>query len=186
MGYGKEMFEKGIYGIVNTKTDKIVYVGSTNVSFASRWGEHSRRVVYGTHSNEKLVELFESENFEFIILEAGNFTNRVLLKEEKYYTDLYNVCENGYCSYIGGGALQPIANYNKQYNYDKTSKSIRKYIELNFFQQKIYKEDKATIEQYLTDNGIKITKFMSVIKNLGFVIQRYSDKKSWLISDKLY
>lgn len=46
--YGKEMFQKGIYGIVDLDIYKIVYVGSTNVSFSNRWGHHWLRVKKAT------------------------------------------------------------------------------------------------------------------------------------------
>ena len=187
MVYGKEIFGKGVYGVINTTTNKITYVGSTNASFATRWGFHSNKVRFGTHCNKQLTGLFESGNFEFIILDAGNYTNREILDKEKYYTDYYDVYDNGYCDHVGGGRLQPsYNNTNKIYDHDTRSETIRLYIEENWFNVKIYQEDKATIEKYITDTGIKITKFMAIIKHLGFVIQRYSDKKSWLISDKLY
>ena len=184
--YGNEMFKKGVYGIIDTTTGKVVYVGSTNTSFVSRWGYHSSAIRDNKHSNKQLVVLIDSGNFEFVIIQAGEFTSKELLESEKYYTDLYDTYNNGYCVHIGGGRLKPIFDNVKTYEYDKTSKTIRKYIEANWFQKKIYKEDKDIIEKYLIKNGIQITKFMAVIKNLGYAIQRYADKRSWLISEKLY
>jgi len=187
MKYGKEMFAKGIYGIIATELNRIVYVGSTTVSFLVRWGDHASRTRYGTHCNKQLVSLLESGKFEFVVLEAGEFTSREMLDKEKYYTDFYDVYDNGYCDHVGGGRLQPsFNNTNKVYEHDIRSETIRTYIEDNWFDKKIYAEDKAVIEKYITDTGINITKFMAIIKHLGFVIQRYSDKKSWLISEKLY
>jgi len=187
--YGKEMFEKGIYGVKDTNIDKIVYVGSTNTSFVSRWGYHSRDMRTNRHCNKQLTDLINSGNFEFVIIEAGEFDNKELLDKEKYYTDFYDVYENGYCIHVGGGKLQPPDEpyvSERVYKYDNTTNDIRLYIESNWFNKKIYKEDKTTIEEYLISKGIKITQFIAVIKHLGYVIQRYSDKKSWLISEKLY
>jgi len=180
------MFKKGIYGVIDTRIDKVVYVGSTTVSFIIRWGFHAQSVKYGKHCNKQLNDLIISGNFEFIIIESGEFTEKELLESERYYTDLYDTYNNGYCVHVGGGRLKPVYDGAKTYNYDNISKRIRKYIETNWFQKKIYKEDKIVIEKYLIKNGITITKFMFAIKDLGYTIQRYADKKSWLISEKLY
>lgn len=187
--YGKEMFQKGIYGVVNLATNHMVYIGSTQISFVSRWGQHSSDLKYNRHCNKELSNLFRSGNFEFVIIEAGEFTNKELLLKEKYYTEKYNVSENGYCVHVGGGKLQtPFMSANNNFEEDSNIKLIRLYIEENWFNKKLYSEDKTTIENQFNKVGIDIgrMKFMALLRRTGFVIQRFSDKKSWLISEKNY
>jgi len=80
--YGKELFQKGIYGVKYLAINKIVYIGSTQISFISRWGQHSSDLKYDRHCNKGLTNLFKSGNFEFVVIEAGEFTNKELLEKK--------------------------------------------------------------------------------------------------------
>lgn len=187
--YGKELFQKGIYGVKDLIINKIIYIGSTNISFMYRWGQHANNLQYKNHCNKQLTELFNSGNFEFTIIEAGEFTNKELLEKEKYYTEKYDVFENGYCAHVGGGALKP-AYIKPNNNFEESDRvnNIRKYIEQNWFNKKIYKEDKTTMESYFKTLGINMTatKFMILIRKTGFIIQRFADKKSWQITGRTF
>jgi len=182
--YDKEMFKYGVYGVMDLDINHIVYVGSTNVSFVARWGYHSRDVLTNRHHNKQLTELLKNGNFEFIILESGEFTSKELLDRERYYTDKFGVAENGYCLHVGGGKLKEAFQHNTNFAETKEVINARKYIMDNWYDKKIYKEDKISIEQYLDVLGIDIVRkqFMGLLKRLGFTIQRYADKKSWQIT----
>jgi hypothetical protein len=111
------------------------------------------------------------------------------LKKEKYYTEKYGVLEDGYCVHVGGGKLQnAFMSANNNFEEDSNIKLIRLYIEENWFNKKLYSEDKITIENQFNKVGIDIgqMKFMALLRRTGFVIQRFADKKSWLISEKTF
>ena len=185
--YGKEMFLKGVYSVVDTSLDKTVYVGSTNKPMMVRWANHVNKTKSGTHCNNKLATLINSGNFAFNILEAGEFTKRELLALEKHYTDKLGTSIDGYNLYVGGGALTHLYNTTSTlYTLDNNIQTMRDYINDNWFNTKIYAEDKTTIEVYLADHGIKVSKFMVALRRLGFKVQRYSDKRSWLITETTY
>jgi len=185
--YGNELFKKGVYGIMDTSINKMVYIGSTNASFVTRWGYHSNDIRFKTHCNKALVELFKGGNFEFVILEAGEFTSRQLLEKEKYFTGIYKVVEEGYCIHVGGGSLMNAPRlYNADYGVDDNIKIVRDYICEKWLDKKMYQENKEEVAEYLRSHGIESGKFMVTLRKLGFIVQRFSDKRSCLITGKTY
>ena len=181
------MFDRGIYGIRNLNTMDIVYIGSTNISFISRWSYHAENTFYKTHYNERLFKLLESGKFEFIVIESGEFNSKELLEKERYYTEKYNVVKNGYCIYVGGGSIKEASSFKSTvYEVDENIKALRKYIYKMWYNKKMYKEDKEELGIYLKEHGIESSKFMVTLRKLGFIVQRYADKKSCIITDKSY
>lgn len=81
-----------IYKIVNKINDKI-YIGSC-IGHYRRKAQHWYKLRQGTHDNNHLQSawnLYNEENFEFIIIEFISNTN-VLIEREQYWMDMLNVC----------------------------------------------------------------------------------------------
>lgn len=79
---------------------------------------------------------------------------------------------------MGGGKLQPAFSRNIYFEESDGIKDIREYIKTNWYEKKIYKEDRTTIEEYFDSKGItRVPQFMALIKKTGFIIQRFADKK---------
>jgi len=178
------VFDSGIYGIKDTATNKIVYVGSTKVNFAARWGGHLRDYEKNTHSNNGLSKLFRDNNYQFCILEICNTNdNDYLLQREKYWSDKYKTIENGVGIHCGGGMIQESRAKFKEFEKTKEIIECRNYICKNYIDKKIDQEQRDEIIKELSGKVRFSDKFMITIKKLGFNINRYADKKHWIISE---
>lgn len=186
--YSNELFKTGVYGIKDTEKNKIVYIGSTNTSFIRRWGNHSEDYMRNEHCNQSLVKLFDTGNFEFVILEITDCNTRELLEKEQYYITLYDVFKNGYNQNVGGGNLLKAEPYTRpMFEVCNPVIAARDYIINNWFDRRIYAEDIPVITDYLFKNyGISTGQFMLTIHKLGFIIQRYASKRSFLITGKVF
>lgn len=181
--------KKGIYGIEDCNINKIVYIGSTKANFATRTGRHIQDYQKNRHCNKKLVELFKSKKFRFVILESGeNYTSKKLLDRERYYSEKYNVYEEGFCINIGGGKLkdEEPTQWVKLFEYTDDVINARKYIKKYWLNKRIDKKQRKFIGNTLKDKyNIKFTRFKIVIRQLGFEILTYKDQVHWYIKDFL-
>lgn len=84
-----DLKQKGVYCIKNIIT-KQIYVGSTLVSFKTRFKNHKLQMLNDNHHNiylRRAVLKYGIHNFEFFILEI--IENKKLIRErEKYYIDI--------------------------------------------------------------------------------------------------
>lgn len=183
-----DIFLIGVYGIMDKRKNKIVYVGSTLTSFARRWSEHLERSKKGTHKNEGLNELFKSGKYQFVILEVFNYfteeTKWVLYEREKYYSDIYHTIENGTGKHCGGGRIHK-TTYKDVKMLEETKEVIKckKYIKENWLNKKINQNQRDEIVENIKDMIEVSEKFMSTIRKLGFKINRYADKRHWIIRE---
>lgn len=179
-----DIFEIGVYGIKDTVKNKIVYVGSTKTSFARRWGEHIYRCESNTHNNDRLHNLFKSNNFQFCILEiCDKNDSEYLLKREKHWSDKYKSVEKGLGVHCGGGKIQKSKAKFKKFEETKEIIECKEYIKENYLDKKINQEQRDEMIKELSDKLKFSDKFMITIKKLGFNINRYADKKHWIITE---
>lgn len=179
-----DIFEIGVYGIKDTVKNKIVYVGSTHASFARRWGEHLYRYENNTHSNDGLNEMFEKGNYQFCILEiCTGLEKREILEKEKLWSDKHETIENGVGVHCGGGKIQKSKARFKEFEETKEIIECKEYIRGNYLDKKINQEQRDEMIKELSDKLKFSDKFMITIKKLGFNINRYADKKHWIITE---
>jgi len=178
------VFDSGIYGIKDTATKEIVYVGSTKNNFATRWGRHLMDCEKNIHCNDGLSKLFKDNNYQFCILEICNSNdNEYLLQREKYWSDKYKTIENGLGIYCGGGMIQESKAKFKEFEETEEIIECKEYIRGNYIDKKINQEQRDEMIKELSDKLKFSDKFMITVKKLGFNINRYADKKHWIIRE---
>ncbi len=89
-GAMKTLGRFGVYAIVNDVTSE-VYIGSTSITFRSRYHDHWTKLRLGIHKNERLQRAWHKygeQSFSFAILEVADDPARVL-ELEQVYLDRY-------------------------------------------------------------------------------------------------
>ena len=178
-----ELINSGIYAI--TEGTEVVYVGSTKNSFAHRWGCHVNDAQQNKHCNPELSKLICSGEFDFLILESTNAVGDELFEKERYYINLY---KPKHCINVGGGKVKDddYSTNVKLYIPHDNIIAMREYILDNWYNVKITPLDKETITLMLIQCGIQYNKFKYAIRQLGFTIHAFADKKSYIITDTTY
>jgi len=103
----KNEIKSGVYKIQNTQNGR-AYIGASK-KVRERFDEHRCTLRKGKHRSEKLQsdwDNYSEEDFIFeMIEEVHDRKNRN--EREKYYINLYDSCDNGYNSNLGGSGLMP-------------------------------------------------------------------------------
>ena len=104
----KNLMKKGVYMILNKVNNKF-YIGSTHVSFKSRFQSHKSDLRSKRHCNAHLQRAYDKygeKNFSFLILEVVKDYEKILEREQDYLDyfkpyirDIgYNILEKSNCS----------------------------------------------------------------------------------------
>jgi hypothetical protein len=182
--YGNELLKTGVYGIVDTTINKIVYIGSTNKTFLERWTYHYKDSKFNKHPNPYVSTLIKNKTIEFRILEiTKNYTKTQLIKLERDYINKLNI--NGELVNIRDIYGEKLPTFIPKYLtnasfFDNEPNENRQYIIDNWLNIKITSEDRKIITKKL--NLSSDIKFSTHIRKLGFIIQRFADKKHHYIT----
>lgn len=142
----------GIYRIWNIKNGKS-YIGQTwKKDVSKRVEEHFRNYdkPYYDFYFYRAIKKYGVENFDWEILETGDFTPQQLNEKEIYWIDKFDSFKNGYNSTLGGQSRKllnlDVAEVIAKYNETKSCRKVAKYFG-------VFHE---TISAILIANGIEI------------------------------
>lgn len=118
-----------IYGIKNTLTNQIVYVGQTIRNYKIRWSQHKQQSKDRDYPLYNAFHKYGIENFlPFLIEECDN---SLLDEKEQYWINFYNTSINksGYNITLGGNTVsdkikKPVYQYDLNGQYIQSFESI--------------------------------------------------------------
>lgn len=111
--YGRDLLklqEKGVYVLVNTKTNK-VYIGSTSKSFKERFLEHYQKLNTNNHENKHLQRSWNKYK-QYFIFRIMLVCNNSLFWEQRAFDLYYPFSKRGYN--MNKDAATPPKNLSKE------------------------------------------------------------------------
>ncbi|WP_297422156.1 hypothetical protein [Clostridium sp.] len=116
------------------------------------------------------------------------YSNQKILDRERYYSEKYNVYEEGFCIHIGGGRFKEEKSTQGVRLLEDTDNVIKAkaYIERYWVDKRINKKQREVIGNVIRDKyNIKFTRFKIVIRQLGFKVLSYKDHQHWYIKGSI-